>query len=276
MQTHTITLAVPAAPLTGNIHAEHIVIPKKAEEITVNNLGSRIMTITGNSKKRTAVIITPGNDITLSQWDMDRMEIAIREPILHLDTLFGSKGTIALFQATKNRASETLWVRHTPAMLDAERRLDLLLQTNKPSHTTSDVRERIAALSQLITKEQGNSVHAWDEITRELLRTDIWRKLFRQLRPLYLERQKKREELELSEFRSVDVLFRRLFSELRPTNIFIGTPEKWGRFEIYARHISKIAGDIHPRLSKPVQDVSGMGIHINLKTYMPTQTDFEV
>jgi hypothetical protein len=39
---------------------------------------------------------------------MDRMEIAIREPILHLDTLFGSKGTIALFQATKNRASETL------------------------------------------------------------------------------------------------------------------------------------------------------------------------
>jgi hypothetical protein len=59
-------------------------------------------------------------------------------------------------------------------MLDAERRLDLLLQTNKPSHTTSsDVRERIAVLSQLITKEQGNSVHAWDEITRELLRTDI-------------------------------------------------------------------------------------------------------
>lgn len=67
MQTHTITLAVPAAPLTGNIHTEHIVIPKKAEEITVNNLGSRIMTITGNSKKRTAIIITPGNDIALSQ-----------------------------------------------------------------------------------------------------------------------------------------------------------------------------------------------------------------
>lgn len=46
------------------------------------------------------------------------------------------------------------------------------------------------------------------------------------MRPLYLERQKKREELELSEFRSVDVLFRRLLSELRPTNIFIGSPEK--------------------------------------------------
>lgn len=64
-------------------------------------------------------------------------------------------------------------MRHTPAMLDAERRLDLLLQTNKPSHTTSDVRERIAALSQLIIKEQGNSVHAWDEITQELFRTSV-------------------------------------------------------------------------------------------------------
>lgn len=214
--------------------------------------------------------------MTLSQWDMDMMEIAIREPLLHLDTLFGSKGTIALFQATKNRASETIWVRHTPAMLDAERRLDLLLQTHKSRDTTWEVRERIAALSQLITKEQRNSVHVWDEITRELLRTDIWRKLFRQLRPLYLERQKKREELELSEFRSVDVLFRRLFSDLRPTNIFIGTPEKWGRFEIYARHISKIAGDSHPKLSKPVQDVSASGIQINLKSYTPVQIDFEV
>lgn len=108
MQTHTITLAVPAAPLTGNIHVEHIPILKKAEEITINNLGSRIMTIMGNSKKRTAIIIAPGHDMILSKEDIDRMEIAIREPMLHLDTLFGVKGTIRLFQATKDRASETL------------------------------------------------------------------------------------------------------------------------------------------------------------------------
>lgn len=108
MQTHTITLAVPAAPLTGNIHVEHILIPKKSEEITVNNLGSRIMTIMGNSKKRTAIIIAPGHDMILSEEDIDRMEIAIREPMIHLDMLFGAKGTIRLFQATKDRASETL------------------------------------------------------------------------------------------------------------------------------------------------------------------------
>lgn len=55
-----------------------------------------------------AIIITPGDDMILSEQDMDRMEIAIREPMLHLDTLFGAKGTIGLFQATKERASETL------------------------------------------------------------------------------------------------------------------------------------------------------------------------
>lgn len=108
MQTHTISLSDTTAFLTGNIHAEHITLPKKAEEITVNNLGSRIMVIMGNSKKRIAVIITPGEDMILSEDDIDRMEIAIREPMLHLDTLFGTKGTIGLFQATKKRASEAI------------------------------------------------------------------------------------------------------------------------------------------------------------------------
>lgn len=108
MQTHTISLADTTASLTGNIHAEHIALPKKTEEITINNLGSRIMVIMGNSKKRTAVIITPGEDMNLSDDDIDRMEIAIREPLLHLDTLFGAKGSIGLFQATKKRASETI------------------------------------------------------------------------------------------------------------------------------------------------------------------------
>ena len=88
--------------------------------------------------------------------------------------------------------------------------------------------------------------------------------------------KKKREEAELSEFRSVDVLFRRILAESQPTNIFIGSPEKGGRFEIYARHISKIAGDVHRKLSKPVQDVSAASIALNLKTYSPISTDFEV
>lgn len=127
-------------------------------------------------------------------------------------------------------------------MLDAERRLELLFQTQSISlRASEEVRKRVAELSQKITEENKKSVHVWDEITRELLRTDKGRKIFRQLRPIYLDRQKKREELELSEFRSVDVLFRRLIEENRPTNIFIGSPEKGGRFEIYARHVSKIA-----------------------------------
>lgn len=75
-------------------------------------------------------------------------------------------------------------------------------------------------------EEHTKSIHIWDEITRELLRTDLGRTLFRQLRPIYLERQKKREEAELQEFRSVDVLFQRLLAEIRPTNIFVGSSEK--------------------------------------------------
>ena len=127
-------------------------------------------------------------------------------------------------------------------MLDAERRLDLLFQTHGIDiYRREDVKKRMVELGQEITEEHKKSVHGWDEITQQLLRTDIGRKLFRQLRPIYLERQKKREESELSEFRSVDILFRRLLEEVSPTNIFVGTPEKGGRFEIYARHISKIA-----------------------------------
>ena len=137
-----------------------------------------------------------------------------------------------------------------------------------------DIRKRIAKLSQK-SPQNTKSVHIWDEITRELLRTDMGRKLFRQLRPS-ISSVKKREEAELSEFRSVDVLFRRLLAESQPTNIFIGSPEKGGRFEIYARHISKIAGDVHRKLSKPVQDVSAASIALNLKTYSPISTDFEV
>lgn len=277
MQTHTITLPESYAPLTGHIHTEQIPLPKKVTELTVNNLGSRIITLLGNSRKRTAVIITPGNEWAISDEDIDRMEIAIREPQLHMDTLFGTKWTIALFKATKDRAADTIGVRHTPAMLDAERRLELLFETQWIHiQRNKDIRKRIAKLSQKITTEHKKSVHIWDEITRELLRTDMGRKLFRQLRPLYLERQKKREEAELSEFRSVDVLFRRLLAESQPTNIFIGSPEKGGRFEIYARHISKIAGDVHRKLSKPVQDVSAASIALNLKTYSPISTDFEV
>ncbi len=91
MQTHTITLPEHNSPLTGQIHAEHLSIPQKVTELTINNLGSRIITLLGNSRKRTAVIITPGNEGAISNEDIDRMEIAIREPQIHMDTLFGAK-----------------------------------------------------------------------------------------------------------------------------------------------------------------------------------------
>ena len=39
---------------------------QKVTELTVNNLGSRIITLLGNSRKRTAVIITPGNEWAIS------------------------------------------------------------------------------------------------------------------------------------------------------------------------------------------------------------------
>ena len=127
-------------------------------------------------------------------------------------------------------------------MLDVERRFDLLFQAHG-IHSSRDggIQRRISELSKKVTEEHKRSVHIWDEITRELLRTDIGRKIFRQLRPIYLDRQKKKEEAELSEFRSMDTFFQRLLREVQPTNIFIGSPEKGGRFEIYARHISKIA-----------------------------------
>ena len=108
MQTHTITLPENYFPLTGQVHTESMTLPRKIEELTINNLGSSIITLLGNSRRRVAVIITPGNDITLSNDDIDRMEIAIREPLLHMDTLFGAKGSIALFKATKERVSETI------------------------------------------------------------------------------------------------------------------------------------------------------------------------
>ncbi len=92
-------------------------------------------------------------------------------------------------------------------------------------------------------------------MTTQLLRTDTGRKIFRQLRPIYLERQKKKEEAELAEFRSLDSLFRSLIEKLKPTKIFIGTPEQTGRLEIYARHLSKLAGDTHQRLSRPIENV---------------------
>ncbi len=62
MQTHTITLSENHLSLTGQIYAEQIPLPKKVTELTVNNLGSRIITLLGNSRKRTAVIVTPGNE----------------------------------------------------------------------------------------------------------------------------------------------------------------------------------------------------------------------
>mgnify|MGYP003435355221 FL=1 len=108
MQTQTITLSDSNAPLNGKIHAEHILLSKKATELTINNIGPRIVTLMGNSRKRVAVIITPGDDMMISEDDIDRMEIAIREPMLHTDVLFGAKGTIPLFQATKQRASEII------------------------------------------------------------------------------------------------------------------------------------------------------------------------
>lgn len=74
----------------------------------------------------------------------------------------------------------------------------------------------------------------------------------------------------------MDVLFRRLLGEIQPTNIFIGSPEKGGRFEIYARHISKIAGDTSRKLSKPVQDISASSVVLNLKTYTSVANDFQV
>ncbi len=84
----------------------------------------------GNSRKKVGVIITPGGDPAISDADIDRMELAIREPFLHMDTLFGHKGTIPAFRATRERVSETIGVRHTPELLDAERRLDLLFQVH--------------------------------------------------------------------------------------------------------------------------------------------------
>lgn len=178
----------------------------------------------------------------MSDEDIDRMELAIREPSLHMDTLFGAKGTIGLFRATKEKASETIGVRHTPEFLDAERRLDLLFQVHG-IHLFGDRELQVATknLGETVTREHKKSIHIWDEITHKLLQTSEGRRIFRQLRPIYLDRQRKREEAELSEFRSVDILFQRLLHVVKPTKIFIGTAEKGGRHEIYARHIAKIA-----------------------------------
>lgn len=277
MKTHTHTISQDAPALTGEAHVQQISLSKSLQEITLNTVWPRIVVLLGNSRQKIWVILTPGGDPTISEADIDRMELAIREPLLHMDTLFGHKWTIPAFRATRERVSETIGVRHTPELLDAERRLDLLFQVHG-IHLYENPELRTAAknLGEKVTSEHKKSVHIWDEITHKLLQTPEWRKLFRQLRPLYLEKQRKKEEAELQEFRSVDVLFQRLLTEIRPTNLFIGSPEKWWRFEIYARHISKIAWDSNPKLSKPVQDISASSVTINLKSYMPVESNFEV
>lgn len=273
MKTHTITVSEDIPTLTGEAHIRKILFSKNTTEVTLDSLGQRIFVALGHSRKKVGIILTPGSEPEISHADMDRMEMALREPLVNMDMLFGSKWTVALFRATKERVTEAIGVRHTPEFLDIERRLDLLLEYHtRDSHT----RERIAELWKQLNKEHTKSIHIWNEITRELLQTDTGRKIFRQLRPIYLERQRKREEDELSEFRSVDILFQRLLAEIQPTNIFIGSPEKWGRFEIYARHISKIAGDSNPKLAKPAQDISPMSVTVNLKTYTSSAIDFEV
>ncbi len=84
----------------------------------------------GSSKQKVAYILTPGGDEIISDADMDRMELALREPSSHMDTLFGHKGTIALVKSTKEKLSAEVGVRHTPQMHDAERSLDLLFHTH--------------------------------------------------------------------------------------------------------------------------------------------------
>lgn len=277
MKTHTIKVWQDAPALTGEAHVQKITFPTSIPEVTLDAVWPRIVVLLGNSRKKVWVILTPGGDMAISDADINRMELAIREPFLHMDTLFGNKWTIPSFRATRERVSETIGVRHTPELLDAERRLDLLFQVHGIHlYGSPELRTAAEKLGETVTSENKKSVHIWDEITYKLLQTPEWRKLFRQLRPLYLEKQRKKEEAELQEFRSVDVLFQRLLEEIHPTKIFIGTPEKWGRFEIYARHISKIAWDSNSKLSKPVQDISASSVTMNLKTYVPTVNDFEV
>jgi hypothetical protein len=277
MKTHTHKISQDIPELTGEAHVQKLSLPKNLQEITLDSVWPRIVVLLGNSRKKVWIIITPGGDPAISDADINRMELAIREPFLHMDTLFGHKWTIPAFRATREKVSETIGVRHTLEMLDAERRLDLLFEVHG-IHLFRNPELRTAAgkLGETVTSENKKSVHIWDEITHKLLRTPEGRKLFRQLRPLYLEKQRKKEEAELQEFRSVDVLFQRLLAEIRPTNLFIGSPEKGGRFEIYARHISKIAWDSNPKLSKPVQDISDSSVTLNLKSYTPIESNFEV
>ncbi len=277
MKTYTIKVWQDVPALTGEAHVQKIMFPKSIPEVTLDAVWPRIVVLLGNSRKRVWVIITPGGDSAISDADIDRMELAIREPMLHMDTLFGHKWTIPAFRATRERVSETIGVRHTPELLDAERRLDLLFQVHGINlYSNSEIRAAAKDLWEKVARENKKSVHIWDEITHKLLQTPEGRKLFRQLRPLYLEKQRKKEEAELQEFRSVDILFQRLLAEVRPTNVFIGSPEKGWRFEIYARHISKIAWDSNPKLSKPVQEISDTSVTINLKTYTSATSDFEV
>lgn len=273
--THKISQDIPA--LTGQAHTQTISLSKRVQEITLDAVWSRIVVLLGNSRKRIWVILTPGGDPIISDADMERMELAIREPFLHMDTLFGHTWNIPLFRAVREKVSETIGVRHTPALLAAERQLDLLFHLHRIHlQSNPELQTVLQGLWETITNENKKSVHIWDEITHKLLWTPAGRKLFRQLRPLYLERQRKKEEAELQEFRAVDALFQGLLRDMRPTKIFIGTPEKWGRFEIYARHISKIAGDIQTKLSRPVHHISPTSTTINLTTYTSVQTDFEV
>jgi hypothetical protein len=274
-QTYKISQYIPA--LTGEAHVQKITFPKSIQEVTFDEVWPRIIVLLGNSRQKVWAILTPGGEPTISDADIDRMELAIREPFLHMDMLFGHKWTIPLFRATREKASQAIGVRHTPELLDAERRLDLLFQIHGV-HLYSDPELRTAAkwLAEKVTSEDKKSVHIWDEITHKLLQTPDGRKLFRQLRPLYLEKQRKKEEAELQEFRSIDILFQRLLAEIRPTNVFIGSPEKGWRFEIYARHISKIAWDSNPKLSKPVRDISASSVTLNLKSYIPIESNFEV
>lgn len=277
MKTHTIKASQDIPALNGEAHVQKIVFPRSISEVTLDALWPRIVVLLGNSRKKVWIVLTPGGEPTISDADIDRMELAIREPWLHTDMLFGHKWTIPLFRATRERASETIGVRHTPELLDAERRLDLLFQIHG-IHLYSNPELWVAAknLGEKVTRENKKSVHIWDEITHNLLRTPEGRKLFRQLRPLYLEKQRKKEEAELQEFRSVDILFHRLLAEIRPTNLFIGSTEKGWRFEIYARHISKIAWDTNPKLSKPVADISGSSATLSLTSYTSISNDFQV
>ena len=277
MKTHTYKISPDIPALTGEAHVQRLSFPKSIQEVTLDGVWPRIVVLLGNSRKKVWVIITPGGEPTISDSDIDRMELAIREPLLHMDTLFGYKWTIPLFRATREKVSETIGVRHTPELLDAERRLDLLFQVHGIHlYGNSELQVVAKNLGETVTSEHKKSVHIWDEITHKLLRTPEGRKLFRQLRPLYLEKQRKKEEAELQEFRSVDVLFQRLLAEIRPTNLFIGSPEKWWRFEIYARHISKIAWDSNQKLSKPVQEISASSVTLDLTSYTSNTNDFQV